>query len=183
MFLYSAVNLISTDLSVNWRMNHLFYLVSSLLFSNSLSLFKYWFFQNICPSDHLWLSLITFFKLIFCAFCLYSIIMLTVDPQYINCRLNHLDSLIFSAVLLCFFQNTAQKALTKATYFAQYASFNQSESCKFGCIIQSNLHNCAFLLLEQATEFSQSEGCKLSYTIQYILHDFKISQSAVCKFD
>ena len=117
-----------------------------------------------------------FFRLIFCAFYLYSIVMLTVDSQYVNCRLNHLDGLIFSTVLLHFFQSTARKVLTKATEFscsAQCALFNQSESHKFGCIVQSNLCNCTFLLLKQTTEFSQSEGCKLFCTIQHILCDFK----------
>ena len=151
MSLCSAVNLILIDLFINQKMNYLSYLMSSLFFSNSLSLFKYWFFQNICSSDYSWLSLTTFFRLIFCVFHLYSIIILTISSQYINCRLNHLDDLIFSAVLLCFFQSTVQKALTKATEFncsAQCTLFNQSESCKFGCIIQSNLCNCAFLLSE-----------------------------------
>ena len=125
--LCSAVNLILTDLSVNQRMNYLFYLVGSLFFSNSLSLFKYWFFQNICSSGCLWLSLIMFFRLIFCVFYLYSIAMLAINSQYINCRLNRFNGLIFSAVLLCFFQGTAQKALTKVTEFncsAQCTSFN-----------------------------------------------------------
>ena len=127
MSLYSAVNLILTGLSINQRMNYLSYLMGSLFFSNSLSLFKYWFFQNICSSGCLWLSLITFFELIFCAFYLYSITMLTVSSQYINCRLNHLNDLIFSTVLFYFFQDTAQKVLTKVTEFncsIQYASFN-----------------------------------------------------------
>ena len=172
----SAVNLILTDLFINQRINYLSHLVSFLFFSNSLSLFKYWFFQNICPSDHLWLSLIIFFRLTFCTFHLYSIIILTVSPQYINCRSNCLNDLIFSTVLLHFFQDTAQKALTKVTEFncsAQHTSFNQSESHKFDCIIQSNLYDCAFLLFKQATEFSQSEDYKLSHTVQHILHDFK----------
>ena len=94
--------------------------------------------------------------------------MLTVNSQYINCRLNHLDDLIFSTVLFYFFQSTAQKALTKATEFncsVQHTSFNQSEDHKFGCIIESNFHNCTFFLSEQTTEFSQSEGCKLFYTL------------------
>ena len=87
--------------------------------------------------------------------------MLTVSLQYINCRLNHLDNLIFSTVLFHFFQNTAQKALTKAT--------------EFSCSAQLNLHNCIFFLSEQAIKFSKSEGCKLFHTVQYILYDFKIS--------
>ena len=102
--------------------------------------------------------------------------MLTVSSQYINCKLNHLNDLIFSTVLLYFFQSTAQKALIKVTEFncsVQYTSFNQSESHKFSCIIQSNLHNYAFLLLKQITEFSQSEDCKLFCTVQHILYDFK----------
>ena len=174
--LYSAVNLTLIDLSVNWEMNYLFYLVNFLSFSNSLSLFKYWFFQNICPLGHLWLSLITFFRLTFCTFHLYSVITLTVNPQYINCESNHLDSLIFSTVLLHFFQGTAQKALIKATEFScsvQHASFNQSEDRKFDSTVLSNLHNCTFLLLKQATKFSQSEDYKLFHTVQHILHNFE----------
>ena len=132
------------------------------------------------------MSLTTFFRLIFCAFHLYSIIMLTVSSQYVNCELNHLNSFIFSAVLLCFFQSTVQKALIKVIEFscsAQHASFNQLESCKFGYTVQSNLHNCTFLLSEQTTEFSQSEDCKLFCIVQHILYNFKISQLAACKFN
>ena len=127
MSLCSAVNLILTDLFMNQKMNYLSYLMNSLPFSNSLSLFKYWFFQNISPSGHLWLSLAIFFKLIFCAFYLYSIIMLTVSSQYINCRLNYLKDFISDAVLFHFFQSTAQKVLTKVTEFscsAQCTLFN-----------------------------------------------------------
>ena len=85
--------------------------------------------------------------------------MLAVNPQYVNCRLNCLNDLIFSAVLFCFFQGTAQKALTKVT--------------EFKCSAQLNLHNHTFLLSEQATEFSKSEDCKLFYTVQHILCNFK----------
>ena len=85
--------------------------------------------------------------------------MLTVSLQYINCRLNHLDDLIFSIILFYFSQNTAQKVLTKVT--------------EFNCSAQSNLCDHAFFLSEQATEFSKSEDCKLSYIIQHILCDFK----------
>ena len=104
--------------------------------------------------------------------------MLTVSLQYINCRLNYLDSLIFSTVLFYFFQSTIQKALIKITEFscsAQYTLFNQSENHKFNYIIQSNLYNCTFLLSKQAIKFSKSEDCKLFYIIQYILCDFRIN--------